>query len=82
MKQALVFEASRTGYGINQIQNAVTVGQLRKMLEGLEDDMMVILSHDNGYTYGTLSRKASIREEQEGEYGVEYEEVDEAWIEG
>ena len=80
MKQALVFEASRTGYGINQIQNAFTVGQLREMLEGLEDDMIVILSHDNGYTYGTLSRNASIREEKECEYGIEYEEVDEAWL--
>ena len=41
---------------------------------------MVILSHDNGYTYGTLSKNASIREEREGEYGIEYEEVDEAWL--
>lgn len=80
MKQALVFEASRTGYGINQIHNPVTVGQLRDLLEGLDDDMMVILSHDNGYTYGTLSRNASIRKEREGEYGTEYEEVDEAWL--
>lgn len=80
MKQALVFEASRTGYGIDQIRNAVTVGQLREMLECFDDDMMVILSHDNGYTYGTLSRNASIRVERDGEYGTEYEEVDEAWV--
>ena len=46
------------------------------MLEDLDDDMIFILSHDNGYTYGSLSRTASIREEQEGDYGTEYEEVD------
>lgn len=77
MKQAIVFQASRDGYGIDQLRSVMTVGMLREMLEDLDDDMMVICSHDNGYTYGSLSRIAEIREEQEGEYGTEYETVDE-----
>lgn len=39
--------------------------------------MMVICSHDNGYTYGSLSTRAEIREEVEGKYGTEFETVDE-----
>ena len=77
MKQAIVFQASRDGYGIDQLTNILTVGQLREMLADLDDDMMVICSHDSGYTYGSLSRVAEIREAQEGEYGIEYETVDE-----
>lgn len=77
MKQAIVFQTSRDGYGIDQLTNILTVGQLREMLADLDDDMMVICSHDSGYTYGSLSRVAEIREEQEGEYGIEYETVDE-----
>lgn len=74
--KALVFGARREGYGIDQIRNPVTVGQLREMLEGIEDDVAIILGHDNEYTYGTISREAELREEHDGEYGKEYETVD------
>jgi len=80
MKQVLVFEAQREGYSIDQVGNAVTVRELRDLLEDMDDDMEIILSHDNGYTYGTLSRTASIREEHKGEYGPEYEEIDDAYM--
>lgn len=80
MKKALVFEVSRDGYSIDQLYNVVTVGELKRMLEDMDDDMLFILSHDGGYTYGSISRCASIREESDGEYGKEYNEVDEAWV--
>ena len=73
MKTAIVFEAFREGYGIDQIQHPVTVGELRALLEDLDDDTLFVLSHDNGYTYGSLSRRATIREEREGEYDAEYD---------
>ena len=76
MKTALVFDARRDGYGIDQIHNAMTVGELRELLEDLDDEMIIICSHDRGYTYGSLSREASLREEVEGEYGTEFEEYD------
>lgn len=77
MKKALVFEARRDGYGIDQVRSPVTVGELKVLLEDIDDDMLFILSHDNGYTYGSLSRYGTIREEVEGEY----EEIDEVLIE-
>ncbi len=80
MKQVLVFEVRREGYSIDQVGNAVTVRELRDFLEDLEDDMEIILSHDNGYTYGSLSRTASIREESKGAYGPVYEEIDDAYM--
>lgn len=72
MKKALVFEASRDGYGIDQLRNPVTVGELREMLADFPDDMLIICSHDNGYTYGSLSRSVMVQSEHEGEYGTEY----------
>lgn len=77
--KALVFEARREGYGIDQIEDAITVGELMEMLEAVDDDTIVVLSHDSGYTYGALPRYADIREEREGEYGTEYETIDEVW---
>ena len=58
---AIVFEAPRDGYGINQVIDSyrfdepMTVGYLREILEGLPDEMYLILSHDSGYTYGSIS---------------------------
>lgn len=55
MKEALVFEASRDGYAIDQIASgAMTVGVLRAILENYDDDTLFVLSHDNGYTYGSV----------------------------
>lgn len=79
-KRVIVFEASRDGYGIDQIESPVTVGELMRMLKDLDEDTPIIMSHDRGYTYGSLSRTAEIREEIEGEYGTEYETVDEIGI--
>lgn len=56
MREAVVFETSRDGYGIEQMASrAVTVGELREMLEEYDDDVLFVLSHDGGYTYGTIS---------------------------
>jgi hypothetical protein len=72
--KALVFGAGREGYGIDQVNNPMTVGELKEMLEYLDDDTAIILSHDNGYTYGSLSRWAELRESEDGE---EFEVIDE-----
>ena len=79
-KKVIVFEARRDGYGIDQIEEPVTVGELMRMLKDWDEDTPIILSHDGGYTYGSLSRTAYIREEHEGDYGTEYETVDEIGI--
>ena len=70
MREAMVFEASRDGYSIDQIcDRAMTVGRLRNILDGLEDDVLFVLSHDNGYTFGSLSWDYyEAREDEDGDW--------------
>ena len=52
---AVVVEVSRDGYSIGQVfKDAMTVGELKEVLSYYDEDLPVVLSHDNGYTYGTL----------------------------
>ena len=59
-RRAIVFEASRSGYSIDQLftgygwNKPITVGDLMGILEDYDEDDLFILSHDNGYTYGTV----------------------------
>lgn len=55
MRNAIVFEAERTGYSIGQVANrACTVGELIEYLEQFDEDTLFVLSHDRGYTYGSI----------------------------
>ena len=72
MKQALVFEAVREGYGIDQLRNPVTVGELRSLLEEYDDDTLFVLSHDSGYTFGSISLCCDeVYENEDGEWESE-----------
>ena len=53
-KQIIKLEARREAYGIKEIYDTMTVGELKSYLEQFEDDVPVYLSHDNGYTYGGI----------------------------
>jgi len=84
-KKAYVFEAARGGYAIDQLRGAVTIGELRDFLNSIDecdDDALFVLSHDGGYTYGSLSRGCMVKQETEGEYGTEWEDYDELRIYG
>ena len=70
MRKALVFEASRDGYAIDQLDNVMTVGELRRLLEDYDDDTLFVLSHDRGYTYGSIS-EWQMQEREETEEGWE-----------
>ena len=50
----ITFEAEREGYSKSQVWNPLTVGDLKTFLEDYADDTLIFLSHDNGYTFGTL----------------------------
>ena len=54
MTEYLVIEASRTAYSPSQIKWTMTVGELIELLEYYDENTPVVLSHDNGYTYGGL----------------------------
>ena len=75
MKRALVFEAERTGYGIEQVRDAMTVGELKRFLEDIDDDTLFILSHDRGYTYGSIGEAGYtfFKEDEDGEWAEEEE---------
>ncbi|MEA4896880.1 MAG: hypothetical protein VB115_01420 [Christensenellaceae bacterium] len=55
MKQVLYIDAEREGYGIDQIRNTMTVGELIGYLEQFDEDTPVYLRHDRGYTYGGIN---------------------------
>lgn len=58
MRRAVVFEAPRDGYAIDQVANgAMTVGELREILDDYDDETLVILSHVRGYTYGSINQQ-------------------------
>jgi len=70
-KEAVVFEAVRQAYSIKQVaDSAVTVGALIEMLEEYDEDTIVVLSHDNGYTFGSINRWDGrlFAEQEDGEW--------------
>lgn len=74
MRRAVVFEASRTGYSIEQLfdgyswNEPMTVGELMGILEDYDEDDVFVLSHDNGYTYGSISEQSEWEEDEDGEW--------------
>ena len=55
MERYLVLEANRTCYGLEQLDNTMTIRELIEMLENYDEDMKVCVSNDNGYTYGEIN---------------------------
>lgn len=72
MRRAVVFEAERTGYSIDQViddwTKPMTVGELRDILEEYEDEDLFILSHDRGYTYGSIREQMHFEEDDDGDW--------------
>ena len=57
-KEVLIIEAKREGYTIEQAENereAITVGELMRLLEGFDEGTKVYISNDKGYTYGSVT---------------------------
>lgn len=48
-------EVSRDAYSPDQVYGSCTISELRDWCDDWDDDDVIILSHDNGYTYGGLS---------------------------
>ena len=70
MKQVLYIDAEREGYGIDQIRNTMTVGELIAYLDQFDEDTQVYLRHDRGYTYGGITWNSF----EDGEHDEEGEE--------
>ena len=69
MKEAIVFEAHRRGYSIDQLfegyssDKPMTVGELLNILEEFDEDAYVVASNDHGYTYGRLDEPHFYRQD-------------------
>ena len=77
MKEILYIDARREGYGIDQIGNTMTVGELIDYLSQFSEDALICLRHDGGYTYGGINQHSFEEGEvyDEDEEESEYEEV-------
>ena len=56
-KSVVIISAHRQAYGIDDVlkKGTMTVGELVKYLEeNFDEDSPLVLSHDNGYTYGGI----------------------------
>lgn len=51
----LTISTFREGYGIYQIRNTMTVGELISFLSDFDEDTPIYLSFDNGFTYGGIT---------------------------
>ena len=51
----LMIEGRREGYGPDQLRKTMTVGELMDYLSQFDEETPVILSNDNGYTYGSIT---------------------------
>ena len=71
MKDVLYIDGARTGYSPRQIERTMTVGELISWLEQYDDDTLVYLKNDNGYTYGEIVEE-SFSEDQIDENEEDY----------
>lgn len=51
----LMIEGRREGYGPDQLRKTMTVGELMDYLSQFDEETPVILTNDNGYTYGSIT---------------------------
>ena len=67
----LMIEGRREGYGPSKLHRTMTVGELIDYLSQFDEDTLVILNNDNGYTYGSITdssfEEASFNENDERE---------------
>lgn len=54
----LFIEGRRDGYAPYQIDRTMTVGELIEYLEQFDENTMVYLKNDNGYTYGSITESS------------------------
>lgn len=66
MKRMAVFDTKKEGYWVDQLQHLMTVKELKKILDDLRDEDMIVISHDNGYTFGSIKFNG-VWEEHKGE---------------
>ena len=64
---AIYIEGNRNGYGPDQCGRTLTVGELIEILEQYDEDRLIYLRNDNGYTYGSITEQDISPAEEFGE---------------
>ena len=54
----LFIEGRRDGYTPKQCEATMTVGELIEKLSEYDEDTLVYLNNDNGYTYGSITNSS------------------------
>lgn len=73
--EKLIIETSREGYGTDQVEETLTVGELIELLHYYDEEAPVYLSFDGGYTYGGLrAGRFDLQEEEDDEEDYDEEE--------
>ena len=79
--KALIIDAHRDGYSVDQVYETITVSDLIYRLKDFDEDIPVYISYDNGYTYGGISEYdinlEDVEEEEDYEEEEEEDEEDE-----
>ena len=66
--KAIIIQAKRQAYGVEDIvsdSRTLTIRELIEELSQYDEEAKVVLSHDNGYTYGGITERDI--EDYEGE---------------
>ncbi len=53
--EKLLYQTFRESYGIDQVRQTMTVGELIEFLTNYDADTPIYLSFDRGYTYGGIT---------------------------
>lgn len=61
----LILNTVREGYGTDQIDETMTVGELIRYLEGYDEDTKIYLAFDSRYTYGGILEQRFEEEDDE-----------------
>ena len=73
MKTTIIINARREGYGTDQIEHTLTVGELIDILNGYDEDTLVMVGNDpteyGWYTYGGIREYdiSEVEDEEESE---------------
>ena len=62
-KAILTIDGRREGYAPDQISHTMTVGELINFLSDYDEDTLIMINNDNGYTYGSIT-VGSFRDEE------------------
>lgn len=66
MTTIITLETKRTGYSIDQVvDRTMTVGELISALQEYDDDTLIVISNDNGYTFGEIDHNSIDEVEQD-----------------